>query len=121
MSILYHLGVMQRIVALFAYVMQKTLGTSGAESLSAAANIFVGQTEAPLVVRPYIQSMTLSELNAVMVGGFATIAGGVMAAFVGMGIDAGHLVTASVISAPAALLMPKSCNRKPMHHKPWEP
>ncbi|MCA9151229.1 MAG: hypothetical protein KDA92_18085, partial [Planctomycetales bacterium] len=70
-------------------------------------NIFVGQTEAPLVIRPYVNPMTLSELNAVMVGGFATIAGGVMAAYVAMGIDAGHLVTASVISAPAALLIAK--------------
>jgi CNT family concentrative nucleoside transporter len=87
--------------------MQKTLGTSGAESLSAAANIFVGQTEAPLLIKPYIQKMTKSEIMAVMVGGFATIAGGVMAAYIGMGIDAGHLLTASVISAPAALVMAK--------------
>ena len=107
MSILYHLGIMQRLVNLIAWIMQKTLGTSGAESLSAASNIFVGQTEAPLVIRPYISKMTTSELNAVMVGGFATIAGGVMAAFVEMGVDAGHLVTASVISAPAALLIAK--------------
>ena len=107
MSMLYHVGVMQRIVAALAWIMQKSLGTSGAESLSAAANIFVGQTEAPLVVRPYIGSMTLSELNSVMVGGFATIAGGVLAAYVGMGINAGHLLTASVISAPAALLIAK--------------
>jgi CNT family concentrative nucleoside transporter len=83
------------------------LGTSGAESLSAAANIFVGQTEAPLVIRPYVGQMTRSELMAVMVGGFATIAGGVMAAYIGMNIDAGHLITASVISAPAALLIAK--------------
>ena len=107
MSILYYLGIMQRIVAVFAWIMQRTLGTSGAESLSAAANIFVGQTEAPLVIRPYVDTMTLSELNAVMVGGFATIAGGVLAAYVAMGIDAGHLMTASVISAPAALLVAK--------------
>ncbi|MGD9857963.1 MAG: NupC/NupG family nucleoside CNT transporter [Planctomycetaceae bacterium] len=107
MSILYHLGVVQRVVALFARVMQKVLGTSGAESLAAAANIFVGQTEAPLVVRPYIPAMTQSELMAVMVGGFATIAGSVFAAYVQMGIDAGHLMTASVISAPAALLIAK--------------
>ncbi len=107
MSVLYHLHLVQPVVAGCAYVMQKTLGTSGAESLSAAANIFVGQTEAPLVIRPYVNSMTQSELMAVMVGGFATIAGGVLAAFVGMGIDAGHLVTASVISAPAALLIAK--------------
>jgi CNT family concentrative nucleoside transporter len=106
-SMLYYLGVMQVVVQGMSRVMQWTLGTSAAETLSASANIFVGQTEAPLLVRPYIASMTLSELNAVMVGGFATIAGGVLAAFVGMGIDAGHLVTASVISAPAALMVAK--------------
>jgi CNT family concentrative nucleoside transporter len=107
MAMLYHLGVMQWIVLAFAWMMRRTLGTSGAETLSAAANVFVGQTEAPLAIRPYIAQMTLSELNAVMVGGFATIAGGVLAAYVAMGIDAGHLVTASVISAPAALLIAK--------------
>lgn len=107
MAILYHLGIVQRVVAVFAWAMQKTLGTSGAESLSAAANVFVGQTEAPLVIRPYVASMTQSELMALMVGGFATIAGGVLAAYVGMGINAGHLITASVISAPAALLVAK--------------
>jgi len=107
MSMLYYLGAMQKVVALFAWIMQKTLRTSGAESLSAAANIFVGQTEAPLVIRPYVASMTVSELNAVMVGGFATIAGGVLAAYVSMGINAGHLITASVISAPAALMIAK--------------
>jgi CNT family concentrative nucleoside transporter len=87
--------------------MQKTLGTSGAETLSAAANIFVGQTEAPLVIRPYISSMTISELNAVMIGGFATMAGGVLGALAAMGFDAGHLLSASVISAPGALLLAK--------------
>ena len=107
MGVLYHLGLVQYVVAAFAWVMQRTLRTSGAESLAAAANIFVGQTEAPLVVRPYVASMTRSELMALMVGGFATIAGGVLAAFVGLGIDAGHLVGASVISAPAALLVAK--------------
>ena len=107
MSILYHVGVMQLVVSVLARVMQVVLRTSGAESLSAAANIFVGQTEAPLVVKPYVDTMTRSELMAVMVGGFATIAGGVLAAYVGMGIDAGHLMTASVISAPAALLIAK--------------
>ena len=107
MSILYYLGVMQWIVRLAAVLMQRTLGTSGAESLSAAANIFVGQTEAPLVIRPYVETMTRSELMAVMIGGFATIAGGVLAAYVSFGIDAGHLVTASVISAPAALVVAK--------------
>ena len=107
MGVLYHLRLVQYVVAAFAWIMQRTLRTSGAESLAAAANIFVGQTEAPLVVRPYVASMTRSELMALMVGGFATIAGGVLAAFVGLGIDAGHLVGASVISAPAALLVAK--------------
>lgn len=107
MSVLYYLGVMQRIVQVMAWVMRRTMRTSGAESLSAAANIFVGQTEAPLVIRPYVARMTNSELMAIMVGGFATIAGGVLAAYVGMGIDAGHLMTASIISAPAGLLIAK--------------
>jgi CNT family concentrative nucleoside transporter len=107
MSVLYHLGIMQLVVRLLGRTMQATLGTSGAESLSASANIFVGQTEAPLVVRPYIASMTRSELMAVMVGGFATVAGGVMALYVGWGIDAGHLMTASIVSAPAGLLIAK--------------
>ena len=107
MSVLYWFGVVQWIVRWMAVVMQWTLGTSGAESLSAAANIFVGHTEAPLVVRPYISGMTRSELNALMVGGFATISGGLLAVYAGMGIDVGHLLTASVISAPAALLVAK--------------
>ena len=107
MAILYHWGIMQHVVTLFAWIMQKTLNTSGAESLSAAANIFVGQTEAPLVIRPYVFDMTQSELMAVMVGGFATIAGGVMAIYARFGMDPGHLMTASVISAPAALLIAK--------------
>ncbi len=107
MSVLYHYGIMQRIVQFMAWIMARTMGTSGAESLSAAANIFVGQTEAPLVIKPYVKDMTVSELMAVMVGGFATIAGGVMAAYVRFGMDAGHLMAASVMSAPAALLIAK--------------
>jgi CNT family concentrative nucleoside transporter len=107
MSILYYFGVMQWIVKWMARLMQLALGTSGAETLSAAANIFVGQTEAPLVIRPYVETMTRSELMVVMVGGFATIAGGVLAVYVSAGIDAVHLLTASVISAPAALLIAK--------------
>lgn len=90
-----------------AWIMAKTMGTSGAESLSAAGNIFVGQTEAPLLIRPYVSEMTRSELMAIMVGGFATIAGGVMAAYVRFGVDAGHLMAASVMSAPAALVVAK--------------
>jgi CNT family concentrative nucleoside transporter len=107
MSIFYYYGVMQFIVGLFARLMQVTLGTSGAETLSAAANIFVGQTEAPLVIRPYIPSMTISELNAIMIGGFATMAGGVLAAYVDMGISAKHLLSASVMAAPAGLMIAK--------------
>ncbi|MGH9881438.1 MAG: NupC/NupG family nucleoside CNT transporter, partial [Pyrinomonadaceae bacterium] len=107
MSVLYYIGFMQHVVAAMAWIMQRSLGVSGAESLSAAANIFVGQTEAPLVIRPYLNGMTASELHAVMVGGFATISGGIMAAFVNIGISAGHLLTASAISAPAALLISK--------------
>ncbi|MCA9236171.1 MAG: hypothetical protein KDA44_11915 [Planctomycetales bacterium] len=107
MSIFYYYGVMQWVVSQFAKVMRATLGTSGAETLSAAANVFVGQTEAPLVIRPYIGSMTTSELNAIMVGGFATMAGGVLAAFVDMGISAKHLLSASVMAAPAGLMIAK--------------
>ena len=112
MAVLYHLGVMQLLVKGMGWVMYRTMGTSGAESLSAAANIFVGQTEAPLVIKPYVNDMTMSELNAIMTGGFATVAGGVMAAYVGMlsGVFpdiAGHLIAASVMSAPAALVIAK--------------
>lgn len=107
MSVLYHVGIMEPIVRAMAKVMQKVLGTSGSESLAAAANVFVGHTEAPLVVKPYIAGMTRSELNAMMVGGFATITGGLMAVFVELGVSAGHLVTASIISAPAALIIAK--------------
>ncbi|OYP32271.1 NupC/NupG family nucleoside CNT transporter [Rhodopirellula sp. MGV] len=107
MSILYYIGVMQWVVYALAWVMQFTLKTSGPETLAAAANVFVGHTEAPLVVRPYLRSMTRSELNAMMTGGFATVTGGLLGAYAGMGIDVAHLLTASVISAPAALLIAK--------------
>lgn len=107
MSVLYHVGLMQKIVEWTAKIMMKTMGTSGAESLSAAANIFVGQTEAPLVIKPFVDTMTKSELMALMTGGMATVAGGVLAAYVGLGVDAGHLLAASVMSAPAALAVAK--------------
>ena len=112
MTILYYLGIMQRLVGLFAWVMRRTMGTSGSETLSAAANTFVGQTEAPLMVAPFVRTMTISELMAVMTGGFATVAGGVLAAYVGLlkGVFpdiAGHLIAASVMSAPAALVIAK--------------
>ena len=111
MSMLYHIGLMQIVVRGIAWVMVRTLGTSGAESLSAAGNIFVGQTEAPLLIKPFVSTMTRSELMAVMTGGFATVAGGVMGAYVsfleGVPNIAGHLVMASIMSAPAALAVAK--------------
>lgn len=107
MAVLYHFGIIQRLVRAIAWLMNKTMGTSGSESLSVAGNIFVGQTEAPLLVKPYIGAMTTSELMAVMVGGFATVAGGVLAAYARFGIDPGHLLAASVMSAPAALVVAK--------------
>ena len=106
-TILYYLGILQWIVRKFAMIMVRFMGTSGTDSLSASADIFVGQTEAPLLIKPYVSTMTNSELMAVMTGGFATIAGGVMAAYVGMGVPAKHLLAASVMSAPAALVMAK--------------
>jgi len=87
--------------------MMKTMGTSAVESLSSAANIFVGQTEAPLLIRPFVQDLTMSELHAVMTGGFATIAGGVLAAYIQFGISASHLISASVMAAPGALAISK--------------
>jgi CNT family concentrative nucleoside transporter len=107
MSIAYHLGIMQKIVEVIAWVMAKTMRTSGAESLSCASNIFVGQTEAPLLIRPFVKQATRSELMAIMCGGFATVAGGVMAGYILMGVSAKHLLAASVMSAPAALVMAK--------------
>ena len=111
MSVLYNLGIMQKVIKVIAWIMQKTMKTSGPETTSISANIFVGQTEAPLVIKPFIKKMTNSELMAVMTGGFATVAGGVMAIYVGMlqnipGI-AGHLMAASIMSAPAALVIAK--------------
>jgi len=110
-SVLYHFGIIQRIVKVFARIFQKTMFISGTESLSVSANIFLGQTEAPLMVRPFVDKMTKSELMAVMTGGFATAAGGILAIYVSWLSDipgiAGHLLTASVMSAPAALVIAK--------------
>ena len=111
MTVLYHFGIIQFIIKWIARIMQKTMGTSGSETLSVAANIFVGQTEAPLLIRPFIRTMTQSELMAVMTGGFATVAGGVLALYVIWLKDipgiAGHLLAASVMSAPAAMVVAK--------------
>ena len=106
-SILYHYKILQKIVEAVAWVMMRTLKTSGSETLSCSANIFIGQTEAPLLIKPYIHTLTNSELHAVMTGGFATIAGGVMAAYISFGIPAEHILAASVMSAPAALAISK--------------
>ncbi len=106
-AILYHYRILPRIVSIISWIMMRTMKTSGPETLSCASNIFVGCTEAPLMIKPYIKSLTLSELHAIMTGGFATIAGGVMAAYIAMGISPTHLISASVMSAPAALAISK--------------
>lgn len=111
-SVLYHLGIMQLVVLGFARVMKRFMGTSGAETLSASANIFIGQTEAPLLIKPFIRTMTDSELLCVMVAGMATVSGSVMGAYVGVLKDrfpdiAGHLLAASLMSAPAAIVVAK--------------
>ena len=106
-AILYFIGVMQWIVRLFAVVMNKVMGASGAESLNVAASIFMGQTEAPLTIRPFLARMTQSELMTVMTSGMAHISGGIMAAYIAFGIDAKHLLTAVIMTAPGTLLMAK--------------
>ncbi|MDQ6630472.1 MAG: Na+ dependent nucleoside transporter domain protein [Verrucomicrobiota bacterium] len=106
-SFLYHYGILQKIVRSVAWVMRRAMRTSGSESLAAAANIFMGQTEAALVVKAYLPGMTRSEIMALMTAGMATIASGVLAAYVSFGVSAGHLLTASVMSAPAGLLIAK--------------
>ena len=106
-SVLYYLGIMQVVIKIIGGALQKVLGTSKTESMSAAANIFVGQTEAPLVVKPYISRMTESELFAIMAGGTASIAGSVMAGYAGMGVSLTYLIAASFMAAPAGLLFAK--------------
>ncbi|XP_065565519.1 sodium/nucleoside cotransporter 1-like isoform X2 [Artemia franciscana] len=106
-NILYYFGVMQFVVIKLGWLLQISVGTTAAESMSASANIFLGQTEAPLLIKPYIGLMTKSELHAVMTGGFATIAGSVLAAYISFGIDASNLIAASVMAAPAALAFSK--------------
>lgn len=106
-NILYFYGIMQRLVLLVGSFLQLTIGTTVCESMTAAANIFLGMSEAPLVVRPFLSKMTKSELHTVMTGGFATIAGSVMAAYIFFGVDPAHLMTASIMSAPAALAFSK--------------
>ncbi|OPJ82766.1 sodium/nucleoside cotransporter 1 [Patagioenas fasciata monilis] len=107
MSILYYLGIMQWLILKISWVLQVSMGTTPTETLSVAGNIFVGQTEAPLLIRPYLADMTYSEVHAVMTGGFSTIAGSVMGAYISFGIDAALLIAASVMAAPCALAMSK--------------
>ncbi len=106
-AILYYYGVMQLVVRLFAVVMQRTMKASGAESLNVAASIFMGQTEAPLTIRPYLSEMTQSELMTVMTSGMAHISGGIMAAYIAFGIEARHLLTAVIMTAPGTIMMAK--------------
>lgn len=106
-TLLYYFGVLQVIVKGMAWVMMKLMRASGAESLNAAANVFMGQTEAPLIVKPYIETMTMSELLCLMIAGMATISGGIMAAYIYMGIDAKAILTASVMAAPGAIVVSK--------------
>jgi CNT family concentrative nucleoside transporter len=106
-AILYYFGLMQIIVRLFAMVMHRVLGASGAESLNVAASIFMGQTEAPLTIRPYLARMTESELMTVMTSGMAHISGGIMAAYIAFGIEPKHLLTAVIMTAPGTLMMAK--------------
>ena len=106
-AILYYFGVMQLVVRLFAVVMHRVMRASGAESLNVAASIFMGQTEAPLTIRPYLPEMTRSELMTVMTSGMAHISGGIMAAYILFGIEAQHLLTAVIMTAPGTIMMAK--------------
>ena len=106
-TVLYHFGILQFVVWVMARAMMYVLSTSGAETLSAAANVFMGQTEAPLIVKPYVPRMTQSELLALMVGGMATISGGVMAVYIGLGADPIAILTTSVMAAPCGLYLSK--------------
>jgi len=106
-AVLYYLGVMQIVIRVFAWVMTRVMGASGAESLNVAASIFMGQTEAPLTIRPFLPELTRSELMTVMTSGMAHVSGGIMAAYIGYGIDAGHLLSAVIMTAPGTLVMAK--------------
>src|SRR5262249_11002943 len=106
-AVLYHLGVLQFVVRIFAVVMRWLMGTSGPETLSVTANVFMGQTEAPLLVRPYVAGMTRSELLALMVGGMAHVSGSLMAVYVEMGADAVAILTTSVMASPCTLYLAK--------------
>ena len=124
-AVLYHFGIMQIIIRIFAWVMTRVMGASGAESLNVAASIFMGQTEAPLTIRPFLPDLTRSELMTVMTSGMAHVSGGIMAAYIAFGIDPKHLLSAVIMTAPGTLLMAKmlvpgnraSQNRRPGRHE----
>nr|XP_019959026.1 PREDICTED: solute carrier family 28 member 3 isoform X1 [Paralichthys olivaceus] len=107
-SVLYYIGFMQWLICKLGFIMQVVMGTSPAESMAAAGNIFLGQTETPLLIKPYLSVLTISELHAVMTGGFASISGSILGAFISFGIEASHLLTASLMSAPASLAIAKT-------------
>src|SRR5947209_2982731 len=106
-AVLYHFGIMQIIIRVFAWVMTRVMGASGAESLNVAASIFMGQTEAPLTIRPFLPDLTRSELMTVMTSGMAHVSGGIMAAYIAFGIEPKHLLSAVIMTAPGTLLMAK--------------
>ena len=106
-AVLYHLGIMERLVSLIGGLIQFVLGTSKAESMSAATNIFIGQSEAPIAIKPYLSSMSSSEIFAVMVGGMATVSGSVLGGYAAAGVDMRYLIAASFMAAPAGLMMAK--------------
>src|SRR3989442_2039963 len=106
-ALLYHIGVMQLIIRVAAWIMTRVMGASGAESLNVAASIFMGQTEAPLTIRPFLDKLTKSELMTVMTSGMAHVSGGIMAAYIAFGIEPKHLLTAVIMTAPGTLLMAK--------------
>src|SRR5204862_517378 len=106
-AIMYYLGIMQVVVKAFAVMMNKVMGASGAESLNVAASIFMGQTEAPLTIRPFLPRMTRSELMTVMTAGMAHVSGSIMAAYIAFGIEARHLLTAVIMTAPGTIMMAK--------------
>lgn len=115
-AVLYHLGIMQRLVQGLAWLMMRTMGTSGAESLMVAASIFMGQTEAPLTIRPYLERLTRSELLMVMVAGMASVSGAILSAYVTIGqVPIGHLLTAVAMTAPASIVMAKLCMPETEH------
>jgi len=106
-AVLYYIGVMQLVIRFFAWLMKLTMGVSGVESLNVAASIFMGQTEAPLTVRPFLPECTRSELMTIMTAGMAHVSGGIMAAYIAFGVDAKHLLAAVIMTAPGTILMAK--------------